>query len=74
MRPPTARTSTTRTLFAAASMNLTPEHHSDRLIAHQESPWNAEPDVRELIKYTYTPEELVYCRNHCKSVHIRFDL
>ncbi|KAI0925853.1 hypothetical protein AcV5_008469 [Taiwanofungus camphoratus] len=28
-------------------------------------PWNAEPDIAKLVEHCHTPEELVYCRNHC---------
>lgn len=39
-------------------------------ISHQlkvlgEKPFNAEPDIANLIQHSLTPSELVYCRNHC---------
>ena len=44
--------------------------HSDRLRVLGAHPWNAEPDIAELVKHTYTPNELVYSRNHCASKDI----
>lgn len=40
--------------------------HSDYLTAKSEQPWNAEPELSELIKYSLTPEELIFSRNHGK--------
>jgi hypothetical protein len=40
----------------------------DKLIVHQEQPLNAEPPLTELIEHSITPQELVYARNHCKSL------
>lgn len=39
--------------------------HSDKLEVLDKEPFNAEPDVAELITHSLTPDELVYCRNHC---------
>ena len=48
------------------SMDFSQEaRYSDRLHALSAQPWNAEPDIKEFIKYQYTPDELVYSRNHC---------
>ncbi|TFK50008.1 molybdopterin binding oxidoreductase [Heliocybe sulcata] len=37
---------------------------SNRLTVLQEQPYNAEPDTAALIAHPYTPDELIYCRNH----------
>ncbi|KAH9928258.1 Oxidoreductase, molybdopterin-binding domain-containing protein [Fomitopsis serialis] len=39
--------------------------HSDKLHVLGVQPWNAEPDIAELVRHPYTPEQLVYSRNHC---------
>lgn len=39
---------------------------SGRLLLHSEEPFNAESPLSELVKHEYTPEELMYCRNHCE--------
>lgn len=36
-----------------------------------ETPYNAEPQLTELIKHKITPLELVYARNHCE-LFLRF--
>ena len=41
--------------------------HSSRLLLHSSAPYNAETPLHELVEHNYTPEELMYCRNHCKS-------
>lgn len=38
--------------------------HSDRLDIQQAQPFNAEPSAADLVEFSLTPEELVYCRNH----------
>jgi sulfite oxidase len=38
--------------------------HSDLLFVQAQQPFNAEPPVSSLVEFVYTPEELVYCRNH----------
>ncbi|KAF5375583.1 hypothetical protein D9757_008535 [Collybiopsis confluens] len=38
--------------------------HSDRLLVQGQYPFNAEPPVASLVEFSYTPEELFYCRNH----------
>lgn len=38
--------------------------HSDRLDIQQAKPFNAEPSAADLVEFSLTPEELVYCRNH----------
>ncbi|KIK63199.1 hypothetical protein GYMLUDRAFT_41525 [Collybiopsis luxurians FD-317 M1] len=38
--------------------------HSDQLFVQAQQPFNAEPSVASLVEFAYTPEELVYCRNH----------
>lgn len=38
--------------------------HSDLLVIKGKEPFNAEPDVSALVEFKYTPEDLVYCRNH----------
>lgn len=47
---------------------------NDRCIAHLDikgqEPLNAEPDVLSLVQFTHTPDELVYCRNHCTFVYV----
>ena len=40
--------------------------HSSRLIVQGGKPFNAEPHAADLVEFPYTPEELVYCRNHSK--------
>ncbi|EPQ54335.1 molybdopterin binding oxidoreductase [Gloeophyllum trabeum ATCC 11539] len=37
---------------------------SNRLSVLQEQPYNAEPDLVALVAQPYTPDELIYCRNH----------
>ncbi|KAH8100028.1 Oxidoreductase, molybdopterin-binding domain-containing protein [Cristinia sonorae] len=39
--------------------------HELALNVKSEQPWNAQPAVEELIKHPLTPEDLMYCRNHC---------
>ncbi|EJD06445.1 molybdopterin binding oxidoreductase [Fomitiporia mediterranea MF3/22] len=41
--------------------------HADGLIVRGEKPFNAEPPASALVEFRYTPEELVYCRNHSAS-------
>lgn len=38
--------------------------HSDLLVIQGDQPFNAEPRASALVEFPYTPEELVYCRNH----------
>ncbi|KAF9474675.1 molybdopterin binding oxidoreductase [Pholiota conissans] len=38
--------------------------HSSLLDIQQKEPFNAEPSAADLVEFTLTPEELVYCRNH----------
>ncbi|KAJ3905385.1 Oxidoreductase, molybdopterin-binding domain-containing protein [Lentinula edodes] len=38
--------------------------HSDKLFIQAPQPFNAEPPAASLVEFAYTPEELVYCRNH----------
>ncbi|KAF7424337.1 hypothetical protein PC9H_009644 [Pleurotus ostreatus] len=38
--------------------------HSDLLVIQGVQPFNAEPRAPALVEFPYTPEELVYCRNH----------
>lgn len=38
--------------------------HSDQLIIRGAQPFNAEPLASALVEFVYTPEELIYCRNH----------
>ncbi|KAJ3716182.1 Oxidoreductase, molybdopterin-binding domain-containing protein [Lentinula raphanica] len=38
--------------------------HSDKLFVQAQKPFNAEPPAAALVEFAYTPEELVYCRNH----------
>lgn len=38
--------------------------HSEHLIVRGPRPFNAEPLASALVEFKYTPEELVYCRNH----------
>jgi sulfite oxidase len=38
--------------------------HSDLLNVKGNPPFNAEPPVSALVEFNYTPEDLVYCRNH----------
>lgn len=38
--------------------------HSDFLIVKGKEPFNAEPEVSALVEFKYTPDDLVYCRNH----------
>ncbi|KAI5122760.1 hypothetical protein M0805_009842 [Coniferiporia weirii] len=38
--------------------------HADGLIVRGEQPFNAEPPASALVEFKYTPEELIYCRNH----------
>lgn len=37
---------------------------ADRLIVRGDRPFNAEPTAAQLVEFDYTPEELIYCRNH----------
>ncbi|TFY64121.1 hypothetical protein EVJ58_g2829 [Rhodofomes roseus] len=47
-------------------MNFSQEpKHSDKLHELGAQPYNAEPDIAELVQHPYTPDELVYSRNHC---------
>jgi hypothetical protein len=40
--------------------------HSTKLVhVHGERPFNAEPDLAELIQHHATPANLIYARNHC---------
>ncbi|TCD70240.1 hypothetical protein EIP91_004421 [Steccherinum ochraceum] len=39
--------------------------HSEKLNIKGEHPFNAEPQLAELVKHPLTPEELMYCRSHC---------
>lgn len=43
--------------------------HSDRLDIQQAQPFNAEPSAADLVEFSLTPEELVYCRNHGPVLH-----
>lgn len=43
--------------------------HSDDLLVRDQKPFNAEPDVVHLVEHDITPENLVYCRNHCKPLN-----
>ena len=46
-------------------MDFTREvEHSDRLVVRGDRPFNAEPVAAGLVEFKYTPEELIYCRNH----------
>ncbi|PCH42233.1 molybdopterin binding oxidoreductase [Wolfiporia cocos MD-104 SS10] len=47
--------------------------HSDKLQVRKDHPWNAEPDVAALVEHPITPEELVYCRNHCPIEELNGD-
>jgi sulfite oxidase len=38
--------------------------HSELLVVKGKEPFNAEPEVSALVEFKYTPEDLVYCRNH----------
>jgi sulfite oxidase len=38
--------------------------HSEQLFIKGKEPFNAEPEVSALVEFKYTPEDLVYCRNH----------
>lgn len=38
--------------------------HTEGLIVRGEKPFNAEPPASALVAFKYTPEELIYCRNH----------
>ncbi|OCB85336.1 molybdopterin binding oxidoreductase [Sanghuangporus baumii] len=38
--------------------------HVDGLIVRAVQPFNAEPPPSALVEFKYTPEELIYCRNH----------
>lgn len=38
--------------------------HTDRLIVRGAQPFNAEPPASTLVEFKYTPEDLIYCRNH----------
>lgn len=38
--------------------------HSGLLIVKGTEPFNAEPDISALVEFKYTPEDLIYCRNH----------
>ena len=38
--------------------------HVDGLIVRAAQPFNAEPPASALVEFKYTPEELLYCRNH----------
>ena len=41
------------------------EHpQADRLIVRGDQPFNAEPTAAQLVEFEFTPEELIYCRNH----------
>ncbi len=52
------------------SMDYTAEPtHSDRLDIQQAQPFNAEPSAADLVEFSLTPEELVYCRNHGPVLH-----
>ncbi|KZS94277.1 hypothetical protein SISNIDRAFT_454013 [Sistotremastrum niveocremeum HHB9708] len=39
-------------------------NHSSNLQIRSKEPFNAEPPVDSLVAHEYTPENLVYCRNH----------
>lgn len=34
------------------------------LVVKGKEPFNAEPEVSALVEFKYTPDDLVYCRNH----------
>lgn len=54
-------------LYLTTTMDFSGEPaHSSRLQVRDEKPYNAEPDVAQLIEHELTPDELVYCRNHCE--------
>jgi len=38
--------------------------HSKLLVVKGKEPFNAEPEASALVQFKYTPEDLVYCRNH----------
>ena len=38
--------------------------HSKLLVVKGNEPFNAEPEASALVQFKYTPEDLVYCRNH----------
>lgn len=41
---------------------------ADRLIVRGDRPFNAEPTAAQLVEFDYTPEELIYCRNHSMAL------
>lgn len=51
--------------------------HSERLVFKGKDlgkePFNAEPVVSALVGFKYTPEDLVYCRNHGPVVELDED-
>jgi sulfite oxidase len=38
--------------------------HTQQLLVRGRQPFNAEPPASALVEFKYTPEELIYCRNH----------
>ena len=38
--------------------------HTQPLLVRGREPFNAEPPAGTLVEFKYTPEDLIYCRNH----------
>lgn len=50
-----------------------PPHSKFLQLVHDVQPFNAEPLPHQLTQYKYTPDELVYCRNHGPVARLRED-
>ena len=47
--------------------NMNKSELQTQLKVLDEQPWNAEPDLSQLIEYEHTPTHLMYARNHGQS-------
>ncbi|KAH8117832.1 molybdopterin binding oxidoreductase [Phellopilus nigrolimitatus] len=57
--------------MGAIDMNFSFEvPHSEGLIVRGAQPFNAEPPASALVEFRYTPEELIYCRNHSPVIEL----